>query len=233
MQPSFTTASDFSWLAPRAGAFQRPEDREPTFSPVDLAEVWRGLAEGSYSIVSTLFSNSRCFVALQGPSAFGATLRTADVKILERILLGESQKSVALDLGCALSTVSNSARQCLHAMGWPRVTSRAPVLLVMAVHAARGYPVAAGRLSRIHGRILGRWLVSAERPDCFLETRLPPSEWSVARFLLEGRSHAEMALLRRTSVRTIANQLASVFAKLGVSGRSEFLARLVREPCKR
>jgi len=59
---------------------------------------------------------------------------------------------------------------------------------------------------------------------------LPPSlsasERTVALALLEGLSNAEIAKARRTSVRTVANQIASLFRKLGVSSRSEAVVAL-------
>jgi DNA-binding CsgD family transcriptional regulator len=41
-----------------------------------------------------------------------------------------------------------------------------------------------------------------------------------------GLSNAEIARRRGKSLRTIANQLASAYRKLGVSGRQEVLAQL-------
>ncbi len=56
-------------------------------------------------------------------------------------------------------------------------------------------------------------------PEC-----LSAAEREVARLVLEGRSSREIAKVRGTSARTIANQLAAIFRKLGVSSRAE-LAR--------
>jgi hypothetical protein len=54
------------------------------------------------------------------------------------------------------------------------------------------------------------------RPERHLSDRLPRAEASVLQYLVEGRSHAEIATLRGTSVRTIANQLASIFLRTTV-----------------
>jgi DNA-binding NarL/FixJ family response regulator len=53
--------------------------------------------------------------------------------------------------------------------------------------------------------------------------RLTQAESAVATHLLEGRSNADIARLRRTSERTVANQVASVYRKLGVKSRLELL----------
>ena len=54
---------------------------------------------------------------------------------------------------------------------------------------------------------------------------LTAAEREVVGHILEGRSNAEIARLRGTSVRTVANQVASLFRKLGVSSRAELVAR--------
>ena len=50
---------------------------------------------------------------------------------------------------------------------------------------------------------------------------LSPAEQAVAAASLQGLSTREIARRRSTSPRTVANQLASVFQKLGVHSRSE------------
>lgn len=53
---------------------------------------------------------------------------------------------------------------------------------------------------------------------------LTPAERQVVALLLEGKSNAQIARARRTSARTVANQVASIFKKLSVSSRAELLA---------
>jgi DNA-binding CsgD family transcriptional regulator len=59
---------------------------------------------------------------------------------------------------------------------------------------------------------------------------LTPAELEVTRLLFEGRSNAEIADARGTAQRTVANQIARIFEKLGVSSRAELLASLLRSP---
>ncbi len=65
----------------------------------------------------------------------------------------------------------------------------------------------------------------------------PPSlssaEQEVCALILEGRSNAEIAAVRRSAIRTVANQIASIFRKLGVSSRAELAARLAGSPEQR
>jgi len=62
---------------------------------------------------------------------------------------------------------------------------------------------------------------------------LSEAEAYVAREMLAGRSNAEIARARGTSIRTVANQVARVFRKLGVHGRFEFVARAVGQSASR
>lgn len=55
---------------------------------------------------------------------------------------------------------------------------------------------------------------------------LSPAERDVTFALLHGATNAEIAARRGVAVRTVANQIASIFKKLGVSSRTELAAML-------
>lgn len=55
--------------------------------------------------------------------------------------------------------------------------------------------------------------------------RLTAAEEFVARGVFDGKSNDAIARERGTSPRTVANQVASVFRKHGVSSRAELVAR--------
>jgi DNA-binding CsgD family transcriptional regulator len=57
-----------------------------------------------------------------------------------------------------------------------------------------------------------------------IDERLTPAEAEVARSMAAGLTNDEIALGRRTSSRTVANQVASIFRKLGVGSRRELVA---------
>jgi len=57
---------------------------------------------------------------------------------------------------------------------------------------------------------------------------LTPTERAVAESILTGASNAQIARERRRSVRTVANQIASLFKKLGVRSRLELAHALAR-----
>lgn len=70
----------------------------------------------------------------------------------------------------------------------------------------------------------GEWFVLSFPLDDGQGAELTPAESEVAALVLGGRTNGEIAALRRTSVRTVANQVASAFRKLGVRSRLEMVA---------
>jgi DNA-binding NarL/FixJ family response regulator len=73
-------------------------------------------------------------------------------------------------------------------------------------------------------------VVSLPRPDGGLRAELlSATERSVARDVVAGLSNAAIARKRARSARTVANQIASIYRKLGVSSRAELTARLLDE----
>jgi DNA-binding NarL/FixJ family response regulator len=64
-----------------------------------------------------------------------------------------------------------------------------------------------------------------ERPEA---ATLTPSEHAVAALAACGHSNPEIARRRHCAVRTVANQLAAVYEKLGVKGRRDLRARFGR-----
>ena len=62
-------------------------------------------------------------------------------------------------------------------------------------------------------------------PEMKLPAGLSAAEREVARAVVEGQSNKEIAVTRSTSPYTVANQLRSIYAKLGVSNRLELIAR--------
>jgi DNA-binding NarL/FixJ family response regulator len=61
---------------------------------------------------------------------------------------------------------------------------------------------------------------------------LTTAERSVVNLLLEGLSNEAIAAHRRTSVRTVANQIQSIYRKLCVNSRTELAARVGKATSK-
>lgn len=57
---------------------------------------------------------------------------------------------------------------------------------------------------------------------------LTGAERDVVRQILRGDSNKQIAERRGTAVRTVANQIAAIFAKLGIASRAELTAGVVK-----
>lgn len=192
---------------------------------LDLGVLWSLLLEGQLFIAASHCSEGRCFAKLA--TGNGRAVSAQSGLLLERFLLGERQKSLAIDFGVAVSTIASHCTTALNGFVRTPNASHAPILVVMAAHAARGslLPPAVVELQEPDGC----WLVHVKVPGASFADRLSPSEHVVAQLSIEGKNYAEMARVRRSSERTIANQLAACFRKLGASGRGELRAKAVRE----
>jgi DNA-binding CsgD family transcriptional regulator len=68
-------------------------------------------------------------------------------------------------------------------------------------------------------------VLSFTLPDRAARARLSPAEAEVVRLVLAGQTNRSIATLRGTTPRTVANQIASIFRKLGVSSRLELAVK--------
>jgi DNA-binding NarL/FixJ family response regulator len=137
---------------------------------------------------------------LCSPPATGLPPRQQQV--LEMFARGMSQKVIAYDLGIAGSTAATHLRKALD-----RLCIRRPQV-PYAVAVASG---------------------DAQMPDDAADVPLPaglsPAEAEVVRAVLRGASNRQIARDRDRSARTVANQIAAAFRKLGVGSRGELYAR--------
>src|SRR6478752_1180980 len=204
----------------------------PVEEAASLSALWTELVSGLCKIEHTEFTEQSCTVVVtrhRVSGGEGARLSSRDTEILERALLEGVRKSVAVDFGLCPSSIAEILRRCFVFMGlscWP---SRIPFLLVMAAHAKctpDSQRVAKQLLAQNQQFV--RQSISVARPDNELSEWLSPAEYAVTRLLVEGKSYQEMAKLRATSKRTVANQLASAFHRLGISGRAELLCLLAK-----
>lgn len=72
----------------------------------------------------------------------------------------------------------------------------------------------------------GRVLFVYPLPTTPLVANLTKAEQEVTALVLDGHDNAGIAKVRGTSLRTTANQVASIFRKLGVSSRAELAAKI-------
>ncbi|MEO7037133.1 MAG: helix-turn-helix transcriptional regulator [Polyangiaceae bacterium] len=196
---------------------------------LELSALWQDLINGKWFVRTGFCSETECFLVLEPRASAGSRPPPAHVvTMLEQVLTGESQKALAIDASLSRSTVATRCAGCLRNIGKEHTLSRVPTLLLLAAHAARGMKLGSATVRQIAGVNSERWLVSYERPDGVLRATLSDAEREVTRLLVEGRTHTQMARVRKTSPRTIANQLGASFRKLGVSGRTALVSKLLQ-----
>jgi DNA-binding NarL/FixJ family response regulator len=155
----------------------------------------------------------------------GGTLNRMETAVLVRVLGGEQQKAIALELGIAFSTASKWYTQA-----WAKLSLEhgpVPLPLVIAAQswgAGASPQVAARRLKLLHE---GREFVvlTVPTPNLAGDRLLTPAEREVAVALIEGQSREAIALRRSTSEQTVACQLRGIYAKLDVRGRCALIRR--------
>ncbi len=197
-------------------------------SVFELRILWEQLRRGAWVFCDTFSTPERCYAVLRSMRD-PRPLHPRKLKLLEAILLGTPAKVVALDNCRSLSCVTTASQDCLKAMGLECKASQASVLLPMAATALLRRELAnqQGRFSALEVEEDEYAVVSALRPDLQFPVELSLAEAAVVRSLVDGHSHAQISGARARSRRTVANQLATAFRKLGVSGRRATIERLI------
>jgi DNA-binding CsgD family transcriptional regulator len=207
---------------------------ERSGQPLDLATLWRDLVAGDSRVLHSFASEERCYLVLERIREGRAQARgqqARKIRILESLFFLGAQKNVALEFGVSLSSVAGVTKECLELLGLPCKPSRVSPLVIAAAHAARGdSSVCWGRATQFDHAGISYRVVSLARPDAELASLLTPAQFEVVRLRVEGKSHVEIAVLRHRSRRTVANQLAESFRRLGVSGRAELIRCLITQP---
>lgn len=200
---------------------------------MQLAALWDELVAGTTKIDGWSHTETTWSMVVSrrtGTDRPAHPLRRRDVAILEDALLSGIRKHVAVEAGLSCSSIAVIMQSCFQFMGLSCLPSRIPGLVVAAAHSRHhlGAPLPAyGAPARLDVALSERTL-TFNRPDKLLAAWLAPAEHAVIHLLIEGLTYAEIAQVRRTSVRTVANQVASGFRRLEVSGRAELLCLLAR-----
>ena len=152
-------------------------------------------------------------------------LRAREQRMIESMLSGRSQKQIGYDFDLSPATVSGAIRQILRKLGaacWEHLVAAA-CALGGAELAERHEP------SPADPQNASLEVLATVRP--WVLSMLTPAERDVALHVVGGCSNAQIARLRCTSDRTVANQISSLFRKLDVQGRLELILRMfVDEP---
>ncbi|HJL14737.1 MAG TPA: helix-turn-helix transcriptional regulator [Sandaracinaceae bacterium LLY-WYZ-13_1] len=173
------------------------------------------LMDGRWRAVRRVRLDGRWYVAMVERRGEGLDARRRD--LVARIAAGETHQEIAYAWSVGASTVSYHANAALAWLGLLRLDL--PFWGFGALHARR-WGTDAGGSPRV--------LVASPR---FSEVTLPeltPAEREVAALSLMSLDNAAIAAKRGVSVRTVANQLAGVYRKLGGSSRLDLAVAVAR-----
>ena len=177
--------------------------------------LWDELLAGRWSLLDAFTTaGMRYLIAYRNPEG-GVSLRALQEReraVLELALAGHSGKWIAFELRLSESTVARTLRTALRRIG---ATDTAP--LVGVQHAL---------FEPLEGVVPGVDLAIARLTPATASAGLSDAERAVVTGILGGKRIAAIARERGTSPRTVSNQIASVYKKLGVSSRREVIALL-------
>lgn len=189
--------------------------------PDAALSLWSELVAGRWTLVERIESDGRCLVFAHENPPEAARLRTlskSEARVVRQLLEQRSSARIAGSLGISSSAVSQQLGSALRKLRLP-----SPGALVMLANGlAHGQ-----RAQSLEVAGLSACLVDAgEALSPALSRKLSQAERQITGWLLDGLSNAEMAELRGRSYSTIANQVARLYDKLGVSSRTELGARV-------
>jgi DNA-binding NarL/FixJ family response regulator len=140
-------------------------------------------------------------------------------RVLALLITGASQKQIAYEIGVSPPAVSICVRNLLAWLGLDQTLH-----LILLVRAVDG--ISEPELVAMGQRRADREFDVHVAPDPDAVARLTLAELDVTLAALVGHGNSTIAARRRRSLRTVVNQLAAVFRKLGISGRLELVSRL-------
>ncbi|HKY39291.1 MAG TPA: helix-turn-helix transcriptional regulator [Polyangiaceae bacterium] len=229
-----------------SGSLQSPQP-EPVFSELmrwqaeeadsrnglesDLTGLWQELLAGRLTVADSFNSPQRWFMLLKETAVPRAVPKRLHA-LLGQALLSESQKRTASECGVAESTVSACVHHALTLMGVRAARAKVPPIVTLLAYASTGAPSPPSRLSSVVHQGVAYRVVSVERPELRVSSKLSASQYHVIGRIVEGWTYAQIAQERRRSSRTIANQVAGAFRRLGVSGRAQLVSLLVGSPSR-
>jgi DNA-binding NarL/FixJ family response regulator len=170
---------------------------------------------GDWTVVDATREGSELRVLL---SAGSAVVTTREHDVILAVLSGETDRSISQRMGITRQCVCGHLSNGLVKMGLEsRFSALQTWRALLEVEKARR-----GRAQIAEVKIGSETLLSircpiAPRPE--MEVRLSNAETNVAWLISDGESNREIAFSRGTADRTVANQVASLFAKLDLSRR--------------
>jgi DNA-binding CsgD family transcriptional regulator len=193
--------------------------------------TWRALKAGELRVLRSFTTPDRYYLVLSArpfPTSRAASDEVSAM-LTERWLAGTPQKVLAIEAGLKPSSICQLLQRGLLRLGLACRPTQVPVVMGMLVSAGTGRPpLDPGRMARFEHGSRECVVLGVARPEPHLSRYVSPAEYVALRMLAEGSSYAQIAGARRVASRTVANQIASGFRRLGVSGRLELQQLLLR-----
>jgi DNA-binding NarL/FixJ family response regulator len=233
LRPALLAGDRGEWLASsslRSRALQADDDALPSS---DLSSVWQDVIAGRVTICGEGGSLRRHYMLARTKAGAEVTTRCGalsriETSVLVRVLCGEQQKLVAVELGMACSTAS---KWYTHALTKLHLAGAAPIPLPLVIAAqtwaSGSAPAVGARIATFEHEGGAFLLLSIPKPEIVGDTCLTIAEQEVAKLLVSGVSRSEIAMLRSTSTQTVACQLRCIFSKYRLTGRNELISRAV------
>ncbi|WP_437759374.1 helix-turn-helix transcriptional regulator [Sorangium sp. So ce1389] len=183
-------------------------------SSEEALSLWQVLESARWSLVATPGPGGARSLVVYENAPFAPDprrLSPSERMVAQLAAMGYSNKLIAYDLGVGEGSVSALLTRIRRKL---RVRSRAELInQVIALSSTPAPPeeVAGGRVAVVAGPEEG-WEPPAQ---------LTRAEGEIARLAALGLSNAEIAERRHISPRTVANQLASTYRKLGIGSRAQ------------
>jgi DNA-binding CsgD family transcriptional regulator len=190
--------------------------------PSEALDLWQALVSGTWSLVDHFEQGGRRFVvahrnppAIVDPRGLSARERRA-AELLGR---GYAAKEIAYGLGLAHSTIANALGRARAKLGLRSLAELAAWFAPDGLCTRFAEYELGGESLAVASTVL----LDAGRMAEFSE-----AERDVALLLLQGATNREIASRRGVAERTVANQVQSLYRKVGVASRAELAAALER-----
>jgi DNA-binding NarL/FixJ family response regulator len=190
---------DTACLSTRVRAIERVRTRRHR-NELDAIDLWTALVDGRFSLVERSQGGRRSYWLIENPSE-RVPLRAptpGEVEVIAQAARGLSARLIAYSLGISESTVSSRLANAASEVGTGTRTELVRIAALLARDPRAGFALE---------------LTNAER--------------SVLDLVARGLSNREIAHIRNRSVRTIANQVASLLSKAQSPLRRALATRLL------
>lgn len=191
-----------------------------------LGTLYQGLLGGRFVVLESSVTDELASLTLRRVTSPLTLLPRVASQGFDAVIRGELQKVWAIDSGLSPSSVATLLRQVMLNMNLGGSFTRVPLALPLLAHAVTRPDLVAAYVEGNQEH--ASYVIRFKRPESVFRPRLTRCEYEVMREYLEGHSYLQISSTRRTSVRTIANQMSSAFKKLGASGRFGVLEGAIR-----